>query len=462
MARSSVIGSMILGAAIISASGACHGAGILEMYQEARLGDPQYLAAKADWEAVKTLVPQAMGQLLPQLSFSGSRSRNDTANEVLNARGGPRTTDFEFYSKIGSLNLNQAILRPQAWVNFMQSKVQVRQADEQLRLAGQDLIVRLAQAYFEVLLAEENVSLVAEQKAATTQQLKQVKRYFEAGVGTITDINEVQARYDTIVAQELAVQSSLEIKRRAVEQLVGKRYQHFARLGPRMTLEAPVPADVESWLEFSQANNPLLKARQAGLELAQQEVYKNFAAHLPTLDLVASRGRSENPAFTQIENVNWSNSIGLQLSIPIFSGGATQGRVDQASSLKERARHELDAARRSVIQNTRQEYLNVVTGIAQVAALEQAVKSNELALYSAQKGQEAGVRTSFDVLNSQQLLFSAKRDLAQERYRYVLSRLKLRSVAGLLGEEDVILLQSWLLNEIAPSERPARISVTAN
>jgi outer membrane protein len=147
-----------------------------------------------------------------------------------------------------------------------------------------------------------------------------------------------------------------------------------------------------------------------------------------------------------IDNINWSNTVGIQVSMPIFSGGATQGRVNQASALKERTRSELEATKRGVLQSTRQEYLNVVSGVAQVKALEQAVKSNELALYSAKKGQEAGVRTSFDVLNAQQLLFSAKRDLAQERYRYVLSRLKLRAAAGLLAEEDVSLVQQWLVN----------------
>jgi len=371
--------------------------------------------------------------------------RNDTADEVRTASG--RTfsnTEYKFTSKIASLNLNQALVRPQAWINYLQSKDQLRQADEQLRLAGQDLILRLAQAYFDVLLAEDNVVLAAEQKAAIAEQLKQAKRYFEGGVGTITDINEAQARYDTIVAQELSAQNNLESKIRVIEQLVGKVYRSLAPLGPQLALESPEPVNVEKWLEFSLENNPQLRARQATFDVSQKEVYKNFASHLPTVDLVASRGRSENPGFTMLNNIAWNNAIGVQVSIPLFSGGTTQARVNQASALKERSRAELEATKRAVVLSTRQEYLNVVSGVAQVKALEQAVKSNELALYSAKKGQEAGLRTSFDVLNTQQLLFSAKRDLAQERNHYVLSRLKLRAAAGLLDEEDVILVERWL------------------
>lgn len=446
MTIGSRISKLFASALIVGWGNIGHAAGIAELYQEARASDPQYAAAVADWEAVKTTVPQALGQLLPQLSLSGSRIKNDMVNEVRTNPNGGRSTQYDFISKSASLNLSQAVIRPQAWLNYTQSKDQVRQADEQLRQAGQDLILRLAQAYFDVLLAEDNVLLAAEQKAAISELLKQAKRYFEGGVGTITDINEAQARYDTTVAQEIAVQNNLEVKIRAIEQLVGKVYRYLAPLGPSLALESPAPVNVEQWLEFSLANNPQLKAREASFDVSEKEVYKNFSAHLPTVDIVASRGRSENPGFTMIDNINWSNTVGIQVSMPIFSGGATQGRVNQASALKERTRSELEATKRGVIQSTRQEYLNVVSGVAQVKALEQAVKSNELALYSAKKGQEAGVRTSFDVLNAQQLLFSAKRDLAQERYRYVLSRLKLRAAAGLLAEEDVSLVQQWLVN----------------
>lgn len=419
-------------------------AGALEdLYQEARTADPQIAAAQAELRAAETLLPQARGALLPQLGISGSRIANDTTYEQrFDSRA--ITKDYSFTSKSASLNLSLALLRPQAWAGLAQASAQVRQAEQQYRAAEYDLIQRIAQAYLEALLATDNVALAAEQKAAITEQLKQAKRYFEAGVGTVTDINEAQARYDTVVAQELAAQNNREIRLRAIEAIVGKLPPKLASLGTRMPLDLPQPADVERWLETAQSNNPQVLAREAALDAAEREHYKSWAAHLPTADLVASRGRSENPSFTMTDTVNWSNTIGVQVSIPIFSGGATQGRVNQTSALRDRARHDLTGAFRAVNQSTRQEYLNVINGVAQITALQQAVKSNELALNSARKGQEAGVRTSFDILNAQQLLFSAKRDLAQARYAYVLSRLRLRAAAGLLGPDDITLVDAWL------------------
>lgn len=419
-------------------------AGALEdLYQEARTADPQIAAAQAELRAAETLLPQARGALLPQLGISGSRIANDTTYEQrFDSRA--ITKDYSFTSKSASLNLSLALLRPQAWAGLAQASAQVRLAEQQYRAAEYDLIQRIAQAYLEALLATDNVALAAEQKAAITEQLKQAKRYFEAGVGTVTDINEAQARYDTVVAQELAAQNNREIRLRAIEAIVGKLPPKLASLGTRMPLDLPQPADVERWLETAQSNNPQVLAREAALDAAEREHYKSWAAHLPTADLVASRGRSENPSFTMTDTVNWSNTIGVQVSIPIFSGGATQGRVNQTSALRDRARHDLTGAFRAVNQSTRQEYLNVINGVAQITALQQAVKSNELALNSARKGQEAGVRTSFDILNAQQLLFSAKRDLAQARYAYVLSRLRLRAAAGLLGPDDITLVDAWL------------------
>lgn len=433
-----------LGALLLLAFSGSQAAGFAELYEAARLSDPQYASAKADWEAARTLVPQALGQLLPQLGMFGSRVNNDTVNETRFTPGNPRSTTYDFTSKQASLNLSQALFRPQAWSALSQSKAQVRQAEGQLRQAGQDLVTRLAQAYFNVLLAEDNLKVTGEQKAAIGEQLKQAKRYFEAGVGTITDINEAQARYDTVVAQELASENDLEVQVRTLEQLVGKVQRNLDRLGQRFTLDMPEPADIERWLDFSLANNPQVQARQAAYEVAQSEVDKNVAAHLPTVDLVASRGRNENPGFTMIDNVTWSNTVGIQVSVPIFTGGTTNARVNQASALKDKARYDAEATKRAVTLSTRQQFLNVVSGVAQVKALQQAVKSNELALYSARKGQEAGERTSFDVLNAQQLLFTTKRDLARETYRYVLARLQLRAAAGLLGEDDVALIQQWL------------------
>ena len=429
--------------AVVFGSQMSSAAGLVDLYRESIANDAVYASARAQLDAVQTLVPQARGQLLPQIAFNYSRNRNNTDNQF-NTQQGSVGKQYDYYSANGSLNLSQALFRPQAWIALAQANDQVRQAEAEFRQAEQELILRLAQAYFDVLLAEDNVSLAQEQKAAIAEQLKQAKRYFEAGIGTVTDINDAQARYDTIQAQEIAARNTLEVRVRALEQIVGGTHRHLDRLGPRLALEKPLPEKVDEWIDFSLANNPQLKAREAALEVAEKDVGKSAAGHLPTVDIVAGRSQVINPSYSLLENTNWTNTVGIQLAVPLFAGGTTQGRVDQSRAVRERTRYELESVKRSTVLTTRQEFLNVDSGVAQVKALEQAVKSNEVALYSAQRGQEAGMRTSFDVLNAQQLLFTVRRDLAQARYGYVTSRLKLRSATGLLGEEDVQLVQSWL------------------
>ena len=418
-------------------------AGLLHLFRDAQQSDPLYAAARAERNAADSLVAQARGQLLPQITANASRNHNDQSVDTATSRG-DFSRKYGFNSVNASLNLTQPLIRPQSWFAYAQANAQVRQAESQFHNARQDLIIRLAQAYFDILLAEDTLTLSLEQKSAIAEQLKQARRFFEAGVGTVTDINEAQARFDTISAQEIAAQNNLEVKTRALEQIVGHYYPRISRLGSNPALELPEPADPDKWISFALAGNPLVAAREAALENAGHEVKKSYSAHLPTVDIVASRVYSENPGYTTIDTTSWNNVLGVQVSVPIFSGGATQGRADQASSLREKAQFDLEATRRAVTLSARQEYLNVVNGVAQIKALEQAVKSNETALYSARKGLEAGVRTSFDVLNAQQLLFSAKRDLALERYRYLLSRLRLRAAGGLLGEDDVVLVDRLL------------------
>ncbi len=431
-----------LGVAMLCMTLPSSAAGLLELYRDAVDNDAQFATAKAEREAADALVTQSRGQLLPQIGASGSNVNN---NQVVTTdyKGRQYSQRYEFTAVNASINLSQAIFRPQLWAAYAQSLAQVRQAEGAFLQAKQELILRVAQAYFDILLAEDTLQLAREQKAAISEQLKQANRYFEAGVGTITDINEAQARFDTILAQEIAAENNLEVKMRTMEQLIGKWNPYFERLGA-VPLDLPEPLNFDRWLEFAKDNNPVIKSKEAALDVAHQEVYKSVAGHLPTVDLVASHSYGKDPGYTTINTDNRNNAIGIQVSIPLFASGATQGKVNQSAAMRRRAQADLESAIRATTLSARQEYLNVVNGVAQVKALQQAVKSNELALYSAKKGLEAGVRTSFDVLNAQQLLFSTKRDLAQERYRYVLSRFRLRAAAGLLDDADVQFVQGYL------------------
>lgn len=434
---------VLLAGCLLAALGQSHAAGLLALYRDALQSDPQFGAARAERKSADAALSQSRGQLMPQVTANASAVRNEQS-VATKTSAGVTQKNYDFTARSASLNLQQAIFRPQLWLAYRQSQAQVQQGEAELLQARQDLILRLAQAYFDVLLAEDNLALTGEQKAALAQQLKQTQRYFEAGVGTITDINETQARFDSVQAEEIAASNSLEIKRRAIEQIVGKWYQHLDRLTGEFPLELPKPVVVEQWLEFSLANNPALKAREVALEIAARDVQKAYSGHLPSIDLVAGRTHNRDPGYTTLDTDGWNNTLGVQFSLPLFTGGSTRGRVDQALAGEEKAQQELEQIRRKVLLATREEFLNVVNGMAQITALKQAVKSNEVALYSARRGLEAGTRTSFDVLNAQQLLVTAKRDLAQARYRYVLSRLKLRAAAGLLDDEDVEYVQGFL------------------
>jgi outer membrane protein len=296
--------------------------------------------------------------------------------------------------------------------------------------------VRVAQAYFDVLIAQDSVGLVGAQKTAISEQHEQAKRNFEVGSATVTDTLEAQSRYDLTGAQEIAAQNDLEIKRSALQQLINATPGDLAPLGKELKLEAPQPADMQKWVEEAQLNNLQLAIAQAGAEIADKEVARNRGGHYPTVDLVAN--------YTQNNGVNFgigtdstNKSIGVQLNMPLFQGGVVNSRWREAEANRERARQELENARRNVAQQTRQAYLGVVSGIAQVQALQQALTSSVSVLEASKLGHEVGVRTNLDVLNAQQQLFSTRRDLYQAQYNYLLSQLLLKQAVGALGEEDL-------------------------
>jgi outer membrane protein len=403
-----------------------------------------YSAARASWTAAQEKLPQGRAGLLPQASLSASTQHND---RDLSFRSPTQPgTQSQFNSNSASISITQPIYRQQNLAAYEQGKIQVALADVQLAVAEQDLILRAAQAYFDVLLARDSVAFAESQKAAIGQQLEQAKRNFEVGNATITDTHEAQARYDLVTAQEIAARNDLEVRNRALEQLIGRAAPRLALLGKRFTLQAPEPASMESWVE--QARNASLQVRAAreSLQLSTQEVRRNRGAHHPTLDAYATVTESSSGAGTQgaVGTDTSSKVIGLQLAIPLYQGGAISSRVREALANEMKARQDLENANRTAELAARQGYLGVTSGIAQVRALEAALVSNQSSLDSTRLGQEVGVRTQVDVLNAQQQLFSARRDLAQARYNYILSLLRLKAAAGQLSEADLERVNGWL------------------
>lgn len=432
---------------ILAAMGATFQAGaadLLETYYAARGQDAVFAAARATQRAGQEKLPQGRSQLLPNVNLTANSTFNDNSVQYHGAALF-RSGDTRYNNHGYGVSVVQPLFNQPKWLVYSESRLQVAQTDAQFRNAEQDLILRVAQAYFDVLIAQDSVQLAAAQKSAITEQLEQAKRNFEVGTATITDTHEAQARHDLVSAQEIVAQSNLEIAKRALQQLTNAAPGELRPLGPQFQLEGLQLPGMEKWVEEAQQRNLQLTIAQAAAELAEQEVKRNRAGHYPTLDLVGNY--SENFANGSSQGVGSDSraaAVGVQLNMPLYQGGATQSRLREAQANRDRAKEELENARRTVALQTRQAYLGVVNGLAQAKALQQALKSSESLLEASKLGQEVGVRTNLDVLNAQQQLYSTRRDLYQAEYNYLISQLRLKAAAGTLVEDDLALVNRAL------------------
>jgi len=344
------------------------------------------------------------------------------------------------YSNAGvTISASQPLYRRQNSLAYDQAKRIVEQADFTLAVAQQELILRVAEAYFAVLLAEVNIELAEAQKAAVSEQLAQAQRNFEVGVATITDTNEAQARFDTIVAQEIGARNELDNKRTVLRTIIGRMPGTLKKLGPAFDPELPNPNVLDAWLERALAENLNVRIAGYNVDVATLEIERARAGHLPTLDLVAEAGLTWGTGSLNNEfNYNQRNAnIGVQLNVPIYQGGLVESRVREALALQESARQLLEVARRNALSNAQVGFTGVNSTAATVGALKQALRSAETALASNRLGQEVGVRTNLDVLNVVQAVFQTRRDLAQAYFNYLTSVLRLKAAAGTLSELDL-------------------------
>ncbi len=430
--------SRLLLVTLLGASGWAQAADLMETFRAAQANDPVFSAARAARQAGIEKLPQGRSTLMPSVNLSANSTFNDQT--TLYQAGSPfagASGNRRYNSNGYGVNLVQPLFRQQNWLAYTESELQAMQAEAQFRIAEQDLVLRVAQAYFDVLIAQDSVQLAGAQKTAISEQLEQAKRNFEVGSATITDTLEAQSRSDLTGAQQIAVQNDLEIKRRALQQLIDAMPQDLKPLGKDFKLEAPQPADMEKWVDDAQLNNPQLAVAKAAAELAEKEVARNRGGHYPTLDLVANYSKSYANGGTFGATDSTNKSVGVQFNLPLFQGGAVNSRWREAEANRERGKQELENARRSVATQTRQAYLGVASGIAQVQALQQALASSENVLEASKLGQEVGVRTNLDVLNAQQQLFATRRDLYQSQYNYLVSQLRLKAAVGALGEEEL-------------------------
>ena len=368
--------SVLLMAGLLGAAGA-DAADLLSVYRDSVVADAPFAAAKSAVDAGREQLPQGRAGLLPNLSISANTVWN---NVDANLRSGyPSEINPKYNSNGWTATLTQPLFRWENWSSYRQSEFAVAQAEAQFVQAKQDLILRVAQAYFDVVLAEDTLTTNRAQKAAIAEQLASAKRNFEVGTTTITDTHEAQARYDLATAQEIAAESDLQVKRQSLRAIIGKEPEPLKHLKADAQLGPPQPDDINKWSESAERDSPAVASAQASMEIADREVDKQRAGHFPTVDFIATRGRtSEGFSFNTYNGAGLditSTTVGVQATLPIFSGGATQSRYNQAVALREKARADVDNARRQAVLGARQAYLGVSSGLAQVKALEQALMS---------------------------------------------------------------------------------------
>jgi outer membrane protein len=339
------------------------------------------------------------------------------------------------------------LFRWQNWVAYKQGQLQVGLAQAQFQSARNDLALRAAQSYFDVLYAEEVLASVQSLKSAASEQLQLSKKSFQVGTVTVTDVNEAQSKFDLAAAQEIAAQSDLDVKRQALSLLSGKPPQPLARLRPNVQIAPPLPASVDDWVGSAEKNNPLVQAQQLALAIAKRDVEKARAGHLPTLDLVGTYGNTHAGNGTNsTPSLSRSNAIGLQLQVPIYAGGATQSKVRESIALSDKAEADLETQRRTAVQAARQAFVGVTSGIAQVRGYEAAVLSGKSAVDSNKLGYDVGVRINIDVLNAESSLADTQQKLAKARYDTLIAQLKLKAATGTIETEDISQINALLAN----------------
>lgn len=430
--------SLALGAALCAPAQA---QSLTELLESARTYDTAWQSARLQLDASARRADQARAGLLPSAGLSAgvSRANTDVSRPPIERTATTQTL---------GVNASQPLYRPANRINLEQAQRGVDVAQAQLDAASQDLLVRVSQAYFDVLAAQDTLTFVQAQKAAVSEQLASAKRNFEVGTSTVTDSREAQARYDLVIAQEIAAENDLRVKKLALDQLVGITGTQPKPLALPLQLPPVQPDNVITWVDTARELQPGVRQAAIALDIARLETQKAETGHLPTVDLQAGYNIQRNPTGTitapGINSRTNNASIGLAFNMPLFAGFSVQNRIKETLALEEKASADLETTRRNVAQATRAAFFGVQSGQGQVQALQAAEASSQSALDANKLGYQVGVRINIDVLNAQSQLFQTKRDLAQARYNVLLGTLKLRQAAGTLTIEDVQAINALL------------------
>ncbi|NOY63418.1 MAG: TolC family outer membrane protein [Gammaproteobacteria bacterium] len=429
---------------LLLCAGQSSAADLLAVYRSALDNDPQLRQAQKSRQAVVEARKQARSNLLPQLSFSADVTRN-TRDQVFDSTqfgsfGGVQRFNSHGYS----LALTQPIYRHENYVGLRQASAAIHQADAELSAAEQALMVRIAERYFDVLAALDDLAFAQAELRALERQLEQTRQRFEVGLIAITDVHEAQARHDLTVARKIAAQNQVSDSREALREFTAGDVSELSLLMAKTPLVTPEPADVEQWVASALEHNPQLVAVRHANEVLRHAVELQRAGHYPSLDFVASRSRAVSGGGSFGGSEIDSTTLALQLNVPIYQGGVVSSRTREALLRYEQNREVLEQQRRAVLRQAREAYRGVVASISQVTALEQAVISSRSAMEAIEVGLEVGTRTTVDLLQARQALFLAQRDYARARYDYILNTLRLKQAAGLLSVDDLMQISRWL------------------
>lgn len=429
---------------LLCLGGPAYGEDLLQIYHQAQSNDPTFQAAQYTLEAEEEKYPQARAGILPTVTLNATDNFTD-ATSAFNG-GAPINRGISAWT--WTLQLTQPLMRPQNMAASNQSEALVEAAQADFSQAAQDLILRVAQAYFDVLVAQETIATAKAQLSAMQEQEAVAHRGFELGTASITDSDEARSKAELARSQLVAAQNDLEDKRAEIEKLTGVEPGTLDSLMPEVVTPRPEPDNASAWISQARENGPGVRAQRAAMQAADWGITKARAENIWTVDIVASYGTNYSSGSASLptgyESRIKSSMAGLQFSMPIFSGGLNSSHVREALANRDKTRAQLEEARRKAGADAKKAYAGIVNGMAQTEALQSAVKAGESSVKGNRAGYKLGIRINSDVLNAQQQLFASQRDLAKARYDTLLEGLKLKAAAGVLSESDVVTINKLL------------------
>lgn len=415
---------------------------LLQVYQQAKSYDAQFKALESGYLATLEKKPQALAALKPQVALSGSAShlyQNTTQDPTPGTMAKYNTNNVSY-----SVGMTKSLYNKSLDAQVAQSDAIIGQASAGLAAGREALVLRAAQAYFNCLLAQDNLQFARTEKQAIARQLEQTQAYFDAGRSAITDVKEAESRYDLAAAQELNAANQLDLAREQLRVLTGSVYSSLNAPAANMPLIVPAPQNIETWVQMAKANNKQLLANKHAIDTAQKTLEIQRAAKKPVVDLYAKHTGSATRGEPELDPTVYGASAGVEMSMPLYTGGAISSRIREAQHSLRQAQQEYDFQARQTEQQARNAYLTVQSSISQVKANQQALNSAETAAEATQAGYEVGTRTAVDVLTALRNVFSARRDYASARYNYLLNTLALKQAAGTLNDKDIVAVNSYL------------------